>query len=432
MKTAAERTSGCFLVSKRGILRTSLIEGRGVADTAQRFSSLPPYLPVTYRVHHADVSFFLREADQDAMRNSSLQSRVESFFTYRARRPPILNASFGPFAVEKVVPLDLMWISNFLGPTNEFGLNWRLQAHILRDRVYRSRPTVQVLFHVVGRDWAERGPEERLPCLRAFAFRETREVRGGCRLQGALGLCVAALELPSSWFDAPTVLAGRRRPADPAEGSAVELYYAVHAADERGDCAGGDVRKGNAIRPGKDGLEDATSRLQRIGAVGLFPARDSSAQLSELRLDGNVAISVPSGPVKQGDVVTAYVTVASNSTVDFFILSVFLRVRFHAPTPEKVRSRGPWKGAGNNLVCVCGRDDLPSRTGQAALLPAGGRCDSVHSPNGDIITSSREIRLPGQQHSVPAPPRSSRASPGTKKLWISAWGTQTDPPAADQ
>ncbi|XP_039735420.1 transmembrane protein 132C [Pteropus medius] len=316
-----------------------MIEGRGVADTAQRFSSLPPYLPVTYRVHHADVSFFLREADQDVVRNSSLQSRVESFFTYRARRPPILNASFGPFAVEKVVPLDLMLISNFLGPTNEFGLNWRLQAHILRDRVYRSRPTVQVLFHVVGRDWAERGPEERLPCLRAFAFRETREVRGGCRLQGALGLCVAALELPSGWFGPPTVLAGRRRPADPAEGSAVELYYAVHAADERGDCAGGDVRKGNAIRPGKDGLEDATSRLQRIGAVGLFPAQDSSAQLSELRLDGNVAISVPSGPVKQGDVVTAYVTVASNSTVDFFILRAKVKKGVNVLSPRTSQPR---------------------------------------------------------------------------------------------
>nr|XP_019604266.1 PREDICTED: transmembrane protein 132C [Rhinolophus sinicus] len=213
-----------------------------------------------------------------------------------------------------------MLVSNFLGPTSKFSFNWKLKAHILRDRVYPGRPTVQVLFHVVGRDWAERSPGEQLPCLRVFAFRETREVRGGCRLRGDLGLCVAQLQLLSSWFSAPAVLAGRKRPAEPAEGSAVELYYAVHAGDERGDCAGGDVRKGNAIRPGKDGLEDTTSHLQRIGSVGLYRAQDSAAQLRELRLDGNVAVWLPSRPVKQGEVVTAYVTVASSSTVDFFIL----------------------------------------------------------------------------------------------------------------
>lgn len=292
-----------------------MIEARGVADTAQRFSSLPPYLPVTYRVHHADVSFFLREADQDVARNSSLQSRVESFFTYRARRPPILNASFGPFTVEKVVPLDLMLISNFLGPTSEFGLNWRLQAHILRDQVYRSRPTVQVLFHIVGRDWAEHRPGERLPCLRVFAFRETREVRGGCRLQGALGLCVAALELPSSWFGPPTVLAGRRRPADPAEGSAVELYYAVHAADERGDCA----RERPGARPGLGDADEAAPPLHRIGSVFLHQTRGPPA-LRELRLDRHVAVRYLPEPARQGDVRTFPVFVSRNCTERQFTL----------------------------------------------------------------------------------------------------------------
>ena len=198
-------------------------------------------------------------------------------------------------------------------------LNWKLKAHILRDKVSLSRPRVQVLFHVVGRDWDDAGPAQRLPCLRVFAFRETREVRGSCRLQGALGLCVAQLELPAGWFGPPTVVAGRKKSPEPPEGSPVELYYALQPGDERGDCAGGDIRKGNAIRPGKDGLEESTSHLQRIGAVGLYRAQDST-QLSELHLDGNVAVWLPSRPAKQGDVVTAYVTVASNSTVDFFIL----------------------------------------------------------------------------------------------------------------
>ncbi|TEA41393.1 hypothetical protein DBR06_SOUSAS7910070, partial [Sousa chinensis] len=297
----------------------AVIEGRGVTDNIQRFSSLPPYLPVTYHVLRAETSFFLKETNQDLTRNSSLQSRVESFFPYKARRPPILNASYGPFSVEKVVPPDLMSTPDFLGPTDKVSFNWKLKAHILRDKVSLSRPRVQVLFHVVGRDWDDADPAQRLPCLRVFAFRETREVRGTCRLQGALGLCVAQLELPAGWFGPPTVVAGRKKSPEPPEGSPVELYYALQPGDERGDCAGGDVRKGNAIRPGKDGLEESTSHLQRIGAVGLYRVQDS-AQLSELRLDGNVAVWLPSRPAKQGDVVTAYVTVASNSTVDFFIL----------------------------------------------------------------------------------------------------------------
>ncbi|ELW66996.1 Transmembrane protein 132C [Tupaia chinensis] len=300
-------------------LPTQVIEGRGLADDMQRVSSLPPYLPVSYHIARAETSFFLKEASQDVLRNSSLRSRVESFFTYKATQPPAVNVSYGPFSVEKIVPLDLMQTSNFLGPTKKFSFDWKLKAYVLRERIYLSRPKVQVLFYVVGRDWDDHGSGERLPCLRVFAFRETQEVRGSCRLQGELGLCVAELELLASWFSPPTVVAGRKKPVDQPEGSPVELYYTVQPGDERGDCAGGDVRKGNAIRPGRAGLEEPTSHLQRIGTVGLYRAQEST-QLSELRLDSNVVIWLPSRPVKQGDVVTAYVTVPSNATVDLFIL----------------------------------------------------------------------------------------------------------------
>uniref|UniRef100_A0A673VRK9 Transmembrane protein 132C n=1 Tax=Suricata suricatta TaxID=37032 RepID=A0A673VRK9_SURSU len=156
-------------------------------------SSRPPYLPVSYHILGAETSFFLQETTQDALPNASLHTRVESFFTYKARRPPLLNASYGPFSVQKVVPLDPTASASRLGPPGKSGLDLRLRAHILRDKVYLSRPKVQVLFHLLGRDWAAPGAAERLPCLRLFAFRETREVRAGCRLQGALGLCLLAL-----------------------------------------------------------------------------------------------------------------------------------------------------------------------------------------------------------------------------------------------
>ncbi|XP_077895500.1 transmembrane protein 132C isoform X2 [Ictidomys tridecemlineatus] len=295
-----------------------VIEGRGVTDSIQRFSSLPPYLPVSYHILRAESSFFLKEASQDPLGNASLQSRVESFFVYRARQPPVLNASYGPYSAEKVVPLDFMSTSNFLGPTNKFTFNWKLKAYILRDKIYLNRPKVQILFYIVGRDWDDHRAVERLPCLRVFAFRETREVRGSCQLGGDLGLCVAELEFPASWFS-PLMVVGRRKPVEQPEGSPVELYYTVQPGSERGDCTGDDVRKGNAIRPGKGGLQGATSHLQRIGTVGLYRTQDS-AQLRELRLDANVVIWLPSRPVKQGDVVTAYITISSNSTMDFFIL----------------------------------------------------------------------------------------------------------------
>ncbi|KAH0502206.1 Transmembrane protein 132C [Microtus ochrogaster] len=294
-------------------------EGRRIIDNIQRFSSLPPYLPVSFHILRTETSFFLKEANPDLLRNASLQSRVESFFTYKARQPPVLNASYGPYSAEKVIPLDLMLNPNFLGPTNQFPFDWRLKAYILQEKVYLSRPKVQVLFHIVGRDWDDHRVAEKLPCLRVFAFRDTREVRGSCRLAGALGLCVAQLEMLPGWFSPPMIMSGQRRRAEQPEGNLVELYYTVHPGDERGDCTGGDTRKDNAIRPGKDGQEDRTSHLQKIGSIGLFRTQDS-IQLSELRLDGNVVIWLPSQPVKQGDIVTASVTISNNSTVDHFIL----------------------------------------------------------------------------------------------------------------
>uniref|UniRef100_A0A8C6ZTM1 Transmembrane protein 132C n=1 Tax=Nothoprocta perdicaria TaxID=30464 RepID=A0A8C6ZTM1_NOTPE len=290
-----------------------------VLDHIQRFSSLPTYLPVSYRIFSAETSFFLKEANQDFMRNSSLQSRVESFFPFKAKRPPILNASYGPFSVEQVVPQELMSMSNFFGPTNKFTYNWKLKAYIMSDKIYPSKPKVQILFYIVGRDWDDYSTTERLPCLRVFAFRETREVRGSCRLKGDLGLCVAELELLPAWFSPPTVVAGRKKLADQSEGSPVELYYTIQPGDEKGECTTEDLRKGNAIRPGKDGMDETMSHLQRIGSISLYRGQETS-QLVELRLDSNIVVWLPSKPVKQGEVVNVYVTIANNSTVDQFIL----------------------------------------------------------------------------------------------------------------
>ncbi|CAK6439940.1 unnamed protein product [Pipistrellus nathusii] len=327
----------CGLSLVLGALLGGGIEGRGAPDAGPGVSSPLPYLPVSLRVLGADAAFLLRGAPPDPAPNASLQARVESFFAYRAPRPPLLLASLGPFSAERALPLGPASASASAsastltpgGPSGTAPLGWRLRAHVLQDKVYPGRPVAQVLFQVLGRDWAEPEPSdpEPLPCLRAFAFREAREVRAGCRPRGALALCVAELRLPPGWFGAPAAGTGRRRPAGPEEGSPVELYYTVHAAGAGPEgCAGGGggLRTGNAIRAGRDGRgggpEDAAPPLRRAGTVRLLRAQDRGDRLRELRLDGHVAVWLPARPAKPGDVVTASVTVAGNSTVDRFSL----------------------------------------------------------------------------------------------------------------
>uniref|UniRef100_A0A8C3V2A5 Transmembrane protein 132D n=1 Tax=Catharus ustulatus TaxID=91951 RepID=A0A8C3V2A5_CATUS len=299
---------------------SKVAESRGILESIQRFSLLPTYLPVTYRIHNADVSFFLKEANQDIMRNSSLQSRVESFLIYKSKSPPVLNATYGPFSIEQAVPQDLMLPSNPFSTTNKFTYNWKLQAYILSSKIYLSKPRVQVLFYIVGRDWDEHSPAERLPCLRVFAFRETREVRGSCRLRGDLGLCVAQLELLPAWFSPPSVLTGRKKQLDRAEGSPVELYYSIQAGDERGECAKEDVRKSAGARSGRNDIDESGPPLQRIGSVFLYQTH-AAPSLTELRLDNNIVIQYAPKTAKQGDILTFLVSVAKNSTEDQFTLS---------------------------------------------------------------------------------------------------------------
>ncbi|KAM5199405.1 transmembrane protein 132D [Hipposideros larvatus] len=334
-------------------LFSKVTQSRGALESVQRFSLLPTYLPVTYRVQHADLAFFLKEANQDVMRNSSLQSRVESFLVYKARRPPALHASYGPFSTQQALGRDLLLPAGPFGFSGQFSLNWRLKAHILRDRVYPGRPTVQVLFHVVGRDWAERSPGEQLPCLRVFAFRETREVRGGCRLRGDLALCVAQLQLLSSWFSAPAAPAGRRRPAERAEGSAVELYYAVLAGDERGDCAR------ERPRTGGGDVDESGPPLQRIGTVFLYQTH-SRPPLRELRLDRNVAVHYLPKTARPGDVLTFPVSVSRNATEDRFTLRVKVKkglrvsgVRASSPSVWEVTESTDYMGKYAPAVVVC-------------------------------------------------------------------------------
>ncbi|XP_068766787.1 transmembrane protein 132D isoform X4 [Struthio camelus] len=328
------------------------------------------------------------------MRNSSLQSRVESFLIYKSKRPPVLNASYGPFSVEQVVPQDLILSSNPFESTNKFSFNWKLKAFIMSDKIYPSKPKVQILFYIVGRDWDDYSTMEQLPCLRVFAFRETREVRGSCRLQGDLGLCVAELELLPSWFNPPTVVAGRKKPMDQSEGSPVELYYAIQPGDERGECTKEDVRKSNGIRPGRNDIDESGPPLQRIGSVFLYQTH-AGPSLNEMRLDNNIAIQYAPKTVKQGDILTFLVSVAKNSTEDQFTLRAKVKkgvnifsVRASSPYLWDIRENMDYTGKYAPAVIVCQRKSAISE-------------NSADGPSSEIMQIDFEIEdltdLPGTQ-----------------------------------
>ncbi|XP_030000044.1 transmembrane protein 132C isoform X2 [Sphaeramia orbicularis] len=322
-----------------------------VLEGLQRYSSIPTYLPVNYQVLNADLVFFLKEANQDFMRNSSLMSRTEPFFIYQARNLPSVNASYGPLSVEQPVPLELLQAPGTFPHSSLFTFNWKVQTFIMNTRIHLAKPKVQVLFYITGRDWDDYSAIDKLPCVHMFAFHETQEVRGTCQLKGELGLCVAELEPLASWFSPPSVVPGRQRNPEISEGTPVELYYMLQST-EAGECHSEEARKENFIRSSQEGLFGSytATPLKRIGGVRLYQ-NPAPPPLTEHRLDNNFMVMVPAIPMRQRETVSAFIGVSAYSPVEMFTLRVklkdgvtFLGARPSNPTQwivsQDVRSEG--------------------------------------------------------------------------------------------
>uniref|UniRef100_A0A3Q2DKL3 Uncharacterized protein n=1 Tax=Cyprinodon variegatus TaxID=28743 RepID=A0A3Q2DKL3_CYPVA len=297
-----------------------------------RYGPTPMYLPVSYQLINAESAFFLLEANQDIMRNSSLQARTESFFIHQARQMPFVNASYGPLSVQQPIPLEMLQIlpgpfntpslTLSSAPTAEtssplFTFNWKVHTYIISEQIHPSWPKVQVLFYIAGRDWDDYSTIHKLPCVRMFAFHETQEVRGTCRLKGELGICVAELEPLASWFSPPTVRPGRQRESEQAQGTPVELYYVIQTM-ENGDCSSEDSRRGSPVHTEQQrplGYFAGHTPMQRIGSVRLLQP------LSELKLDNNFVVMAPSKPIRQRETVSSFLALSTLSSVQIFTLS---------------------------------------------------------------------------------------------------------------
>lgn len=308
-----------------------MVDSKAILDGLQRYGPTPIYLPVSYRIINAESAFFLLEANQDLMRNSSLQARTESFFIHQARQMPFVNASYGQLSVQEPVPLEML--QTLPGPFNTpsftsssaptsatssplFTFNWKVHTYIINERIHPSFPKVQVLFYIAGRDWDDYSAVHKLPCVRMFAFHETQEVRGTCRLKGELGICVAELEPLASWFSPPTVRPGRQRVLEQAQGTPVELYYMIQTTDS-GDCNSEDSRKAGPVRSEQQrpmGYYSGHTPMQRIGSVRLFQP------LSELKLDNNFVVMAPSKPIRQRETIATFLALSTLSSVQIFTL----------------------------------------------------------------------------------------------------------------
>ncbi|XP_074177206.1 transmembrane protein 132B isoform X2 [Rhinolophus sinicus] len=303
-------------------LRCPVMESRGIVDSLQRFSSLPAYLPTSFQITDADEFFFLKEANQDVTRNSSLQARVESFFIYRARTPPVVNASYGPFSAEKTIPQELMLTSTAFANMAKFPFSWKLKSHILDSSIYSNRPKVQTLFYITGMAWDDSDPADNLPCVKMFAFPEAREVAASCRLQGDPGLCMAELELLPEWFSSGLDLEPEEEIPALLGGTAMELFFTLYPADQAGQCPlVEDGKWENNIHSGQEGPQQASPARERIGSVVVYPTQDD-LKWSLVSLDENLVVSVPMNLIREGDTATFLVSLTSGSVADHFTLRI--------------------------------------------------------------------------------------------------------------
>ncbi|XP_069562664.1 transmembrane protein 132D [Brachyistius frenatus] len=337
--------------------------GGGPDSSQPRFSSsLPTYLPVQCQLSGADSAFFLREANQEVMRNGSLSSRTEPFFLHQlepgvaAPQPlPSVNCSYGNLSDEQPIPVELLQgpPPHLLLSTNQVTLNWRVKGQVVVPKVGSTRPWIQVLFYLVGRRWDEPDPPHPslLPCVRALAVRDTSEAApsAGCRLVGPSGICVVRLEIPPAWFTPPQV---RKRPPEVILPS-VDVYYSIIPVKGAGqECPSivNEPWRGQSANIGPLGalglglggqwsplVDGGLQDMLKAGSV-VMSMGPVSAKGERLQLDENLEVLVPPSPVRLGKTVAFGIYMKTDSNMEQFTLRVWFQsgINFLAVKPSNL------------------------------------------------------------------------------------------------
>uniref|UniRef100_A0A8C3GAS9 Uncharacterized protein n=1 Tax=Cyclopterus lumpus TaxID=8103 RepID=A0A8C3GAS9_CYCLU len=253
--------------------------------------------------------------------NSSLKAQTQTFLITGngAGLQPAVNSSYGPLSVDAPIPPDLLLSGRRILPV------------ILVRKVRSSSPVVKILFHMMGseddngRKSAGAKTKDRAHCVTAYAFWETREVRGACLVFPG-GFCVAQLRPEAAWFSSgsrsgsSSKEAGRTEGIKGLQGNLVEVYFQSRR-DRTGQCNPQDSLQRVGVGRGRDSGGSGTP-MRRIGSVNLLKTLPGNPTYFRLRLGGALVIQTSSKPLKATDIATFYVLLASTSTLETFTLSI--------------------------------------------------------------------------------------------------------------
>ncbi|XP_059359293.1 transmembrane protein 132C [Carassius carassius] len=402
---------------------TQELDSQEISDATKSSTPYPLFLPVTYQVWDADY-FLLKEAGQDIMRNSSMQSHTQPFVVLQAGRLPVINASYGPLSTKQEIPLDLVQSVQLFQPSPQvFTLNWKVQSFVLTRWVYSSSPKVRVLFYVAGRDW-DRGEKEKemkdeLPCVTVYAFWQTQEVRGSCVIGNEHGTCMAEVDPPEGWFS-PVEGSSSRERQGPTQGNPVELYYQARPSAYGPCTASGvegkrwDMGKENAGQPQSEYMP--VTPMQRIGSVRLLQVKQGAMPVSVLRLREAVVIQTSSKPLKKTDIASFYVYVKSSANLNTFSLRAMVkkRVCFRTATPSNTLL---WDitldtGPDGSVGVICQRKST-------ANVKRLGKLQAVLQMDFEVedVSSQSEIQVIKWELTLPDEVKMLGASEGTMRIY---------------
>ncbi|XP_032425015.1 transmembrane protein 132D [Xiphophorus hellerii] len=396
-----------------GILTAIKAAGSQKAEDARVLPNPSPIYPsIKFQIFNADHVFLGQGTGTPS--NSSLKVQAQTFFISSLGAgflQPAIKASFGPLAVDATIPPDLLLSGR------------KILAVLLVRQVRSSYPFVKILFHMPTESNItfrqemmgsygdkEAKAKDDAHCVTAYAFWETKEVRGACLVSPG-GFCVAQLKPEPFWFSSGSRSGSSSREAEKTEamkglrGNLVEIYFQSRR-DQTGQCAPQDSLQRVGVGRGRDSGGTGTP-LRRIGSVSLIKTQSGNPTFLRLRLGGAVMIQTSSKPLKNEDVGTFYIFLASTSTLENFTLRAAVKsgLSFSAARPSDPLLWDiivePGRGATPNAVTVvCRRKaSITSKRGLLEIL----QLDFVPKDVSEQIESqaiSWRLELPGNVKDV--------------------------------
>uniref|UniRef100_A0A4W5P0U4 Si:dkey-1d7.3 n=1 Tax=Hucho hucho TaxID=62062 RepID=A0A4W5P0U4_9TELE len=272
-----------------------------MSEDTKNQAPFPVYPSVGFHILNAD-HLLLRENSQELLGNSGLQAQRQAFLITNPGAGllrPAVNATYGPLSVERPIGRELLLSGRRILPV------------ILARQVRSSTPIVRILFHMPGLASGGDAGMKGAHCVTAYAFWETREVRGACLLSPG-GFCVAQLKPEPAWFSP-------RERLGEVQGNPVEIYFQSRR-DRTGQCVPQDSLQ--RVGVGRGGPVGSGIPMRRVGSVNLLKASPGNPTFLRLRLGGALVVQTSSKPLRTTDLATFYVFLSNVSAVESFTLRI--------------------------------------------------------------------------------------------------------------